>query len=270
MATFNSIVNHSYDRRDELHEEKNKYFKIIYKSVLNHESLREIHKKLYKAIINPNKRLLQFSFYVAQRAHKLDKGKNAYYGTGLAVLANSLMNLMIKNTYVDKVINRIVVEEQTKEKEVFLDDLFKEGRATGKIFYVASSHEDCAEDHKPYQGKIYVDAYYDRHNKELCDYVRSHNIKTVQWVTGKPAYFITRPNCRHYFLQKTFDEIKGGVDIPHSKIGYRRYQTPADVSLVYYKRRLNLLIDLQKQYDTEEIRIKITKTKILINKWKNS
>ena len=241
MATFNSIVNHSYDRREELHKQKNKYFSIIYKSVLKHESLRDIHKKLYNAIINPNKQLLQFSFYVAQRAKKLDKGKNEYYGTGLGILAVGIMNLMLKNTYVDKVINRIVVEEQSKEKEVFLDDLFKEGRDTGKIFYVASSHEDCAEDHKSYQGKIYVDAYYDRHNRELCDYIRNKNIKTVQWVTGKPAYFITRPNCRHYFIQHTFDEIKKGVSVPHSKIGYKRYQTPADVSLIYYKRSLELL-----------------------------
>ena len=183
MATFNSIVNHSYDRRDELHKQKNRYFSIIYKSVLKHESLNEIHKKLYKAIINPNKQLLQFSFYVARRAHRLDQGKGNYnVGTGLAILANAIMNLMIKNTYVDKVINKIVIEEQTKEKAVFLDDLFKEGRKTGKIFYVASSHEDCAEDHKPYQGKIYVDAYYNRHDKQLCDYIRNHNIQIFRTI----------------------------------------------------------------------------------------
>ena len=267
--TFNEIIDSSYEQRDKLHEDKIKYFSIIYKGVLEHEPLNVIHRRLFRAIINPNKRLLKYSMVVAKRVKKFDKGPGQYYeGSGLALLANAMMHVMVDDTSADKLINVVVTEEQSKQKDILLSDMFKEGRETGKIFYVASSHEDSAADHKPYQGKLYVDAYYNRHDKELCEFVRKNGIKTVQWVTGKPVWFITRPNCRHYFIQKTFDEVKDGdYHVPHKKIGSKKYQTPADVTVAYYKKRLKLLISLQKVHNTQELQIKITKTKILIKKW---
>lgn len=88
------------------------------------------------------------------------------------------------------------------------------GSALGVIFYIAAYFGDCAKDHVDYQGKIYVDkdwksnAPKDRID-EIQSYIDSKSIKTVQEVMDAPAYFTTRPNCRHYFQYIDIDSVLG-------------------------------------------------------------
>lgn len=254
--------------------QKNQYLTIIYSDTIQHKSIRDIHRDLFKATINPNKVLLGYMIKLSNRVKKLDKGKGQYYDTGLDVLAIAILSLFSKqavNYAASKIVHTEVRKYESEQKIEILDNAWKENRKNGRIFYIASSHSDSAKDHEPYQGKIYVDRYWNNYDTDgkLSEFIRNNGIKTVQWVTGAPVYFITRPNCRHYFTTYTIDEVLNGkYKVPHRKIGDRRLQTPRDANLQYYEDRLRLLTNMYKKYPTPNLKRQIEKTKILIAKWK--
>ena len=255
--------------------QKNQYLTIIYNDTLNHKPIRDIHRDLLKATINPNKILLGYMVKLSNRVKKLDKGAGQYYGTGgLDVLAVAIITLFDKqavNYAASKIVHTEVRKYESDQKWNTLEYSWKENRANGRIFYAASSHKDSAKDHKPWQGKLYVDRYWHNYDTDgqLEKFIRDNDIRTVQWVTGKPVWFVTRPNCRHYFTTYTIDEVlKGNYKISKHKIGDKRLQTPRDANLSYYEDRLKLLNDLYKKHPTDLLKRKIEKTRILINKWK--
>lgn len=255
--------------------QKNKYFGIIYDDVLKHKPIREIHQDLLKATVHENKTIEAYFHKLANRAKKLDKGAGSYYGAGgLDVLAAALLNMFSTNAENYKatvLINSEIRKYESEHKAEILQNAWKMNRKDGKIFYIASKHADSAKDHEPYQGKIYVDRYWHNYDTDgrLGEYIKKHNIQTVQWVTGKPVWFITRPNCRHYFVNYTIDQVLNGkYHVPNRKIGDTRLQTPRGVNLEYYENRLRMLLELQRKHDTPLLRKQIAKTRLLISKWK--
>lgn len=255
--------------------QKNQYLTTIYSDTIKHKSIREIHRDLFRVTINPNKPLLAYMIKLSNRVKKLDKGAGQYYGEGgLDVLAVSILSLFSKqavNYAASRIVHTEVRKFESEEKVKVLDNQWKENRLNGKIFYIASSHKDSAKDHEPWQGKIYVDRYWHNYDNtgELGKFIRDNDIKTVQWVTGAPVWFITRPNCRHYFETYTIEQVLNGkYKIPHRKIGDRRLQTPRDANLQYYEDRLRLLENMYRKFPTPNLRRQIEKTKILIAKWK--
>lgn len=221
--------------------------------------------------------LLAYALKLANRVKKLDKGAGQYYGTGgLDVLAVAILQLYSKqavNYNASKVVHYEVRKFEDKRKVEILEDAFKENRVNGRIFYVASKHADSAADHKDWQGRIYVDRYWHNYDTDgrLAKYIRDNDIKTVQWVTGKPVWFVTRPNCRHYFTEYDIESVLSGrYSIPNRKIGDRRLQTPADANLQYYQDRLRLLYTMYGKYKTDLLKHQIDKTKLLITKWKKA
>jgi len=255
--------------------QKNQYLTIIYNDTLQHKHIREIHRDLLKSTVNPNKVLLAYAMKLSNRVKKLDKGAGQYYGTGgLDILAVAILNLYSKqavNYAASKIVHTEVRKYESESKIEVLDNAWKENRLDGRIFYIASSHADSAADHKDWQGKIYVDRYWHNYDTDgsLGEFIRKNNIRTVQWVTGAPVYFITRPNCRHYFRTHTIEEVLNGeFKIPKHKIGDRKLQTPKEANLQYYEDRLRLYQNLYKKHPTDLLRHQIEKTKILITKWK--
>ena len=88
------------------------------------------------------------------------------------------------------------------------------GKDAGLIFWICSSHGDSEPIHAEFQGLIYVDekwedmidkADYDRVN----NYIISNDIKTKQEVENGFPYLCTRPNCRHYFMPLSIEEVLG-------------------------------------------------------------
>ena len=88
------------------------------------------------------------------------------------------------------------------------------GRDAGLIFWICSSHGDCANDHADYQGKIYVDEDWSSMVQQkdfdrVYNYISSNRIETKQDVENGFPYLCTRPNCRHYFMPLSIDEVLG-------------------------------------------------------------
>lgn len=172
------------------------------------------------------------------------------------------------NHTVIKTINTSIRVEESQVKRDILDQTILDNRKKGIHFYIASRHLDSADDHKPYQGLIYVDK-----NAQLTDedkyYLRGHKVMSIQAVTSKPIWFVTRPYCRHYFKPiETKHLIAGNYYIPSRAVGDYNMQTPAHANLDYYRDRLKLYEQLWKVQPSETLQNKILKTKVLIAKWR--
>ena len=89
---------------------------------------------------------------------------------------------------------------------------FESARKMGVVFYLASSHGDCADDHKDYQGRLYYDESWqsiakDSQHRAIADFIRSNKLMSIQDVRDGKPYLTTRPNCRHTFKPLTLDQV---------------------------------------------------------------
>ena len=257
---------------------KNNYFAIIYEGVLKGKTVKQIHKALFDATINKkvtDKVLFVFATKVAKKAKKVDNGQ----GSGaLAIALVDLFTHIKGNDKAKKIINHGLMEESSARKDELLVDFLEDNREAGRIFYLASSHDDCAEDHKPYQGKIYVDSNWKSiigANSRVEKYISDHHIMTFQWVLGKPAWFITRPNCRHYFVSiPTNKVVRNSVKSlkksyhTHTEAGDYDFQTPPRQAVEEYEDRLRYLKSLYRVRPNEKLKRMIDKTELLLKKWK--
>ena len=155
-----------------------------------------------------------------------------------------------------------------------LHQLFASG-----VFYLCSTHAKPAQDHADWEGKIYVSGDWrnridqDMHGK-IEAYIRNHDVKTVEWVTGEPVYLVTRPNCKHYFIELGVEEVLGtGL-----KTLLRRHEMymPEDLPMSYeygqykgYYERLKTLEYLHQMFDAKNMKKDIAETRALVRKWGN-
>ena len=80
------------------------------------------------------------------------------------------------------------------------------------IFYLCSTHSNCAEDHVDYQGRIYCTTYWRQKVSgfmyyAVLSYIKNHNIQTVQRVMQEPVWLTTRKYCKHYFIPMNTEEV---------------------------------------------------------------
>ena len=107
---------------------------------------------------------------------------------------------------------------RTTIQNVALERMTTAASNLGIIFYLASEHADSADDHAPYQGKVYVlenweSKITDSETREkVRNFIREKDIRTIEWVKGEPVWFNTRPNCRHYFIPITIEQAMGNLN----------------------------------------------------------
>lgn len=110
-----------------------------------------------------------------------------------------------------KAVNRAERASTARRKNKLIKETLRENRSQRLpiIFYLCSYHEKCAEDHKAYQGKLYVDRYWRSSLEQYQDlwwliqpveaYIKNHSVMTMQEVIGDKPYLTTRPYCKHFF-----------------------------------------------------------------------
>ncbi len=127
----------------------------------------------------------------------------------------------------------------------------------GIIFYLASEHPDCADDHKDYQGKIYIKDSWRTiiKQKELIPkieaFINQKRIMTIEKAIAQPIWLSTRPNCRHYFTPITVQQALGNITELKSKLRTKKPGSYVNVEENYK--------DLQQQRQYE----------VAIRKWKD-
>lgn len=296
-AQLEQVIYHKKKTISSLKKIRNKYIACVYEDLLKNKSTREIHRDIKKITLVAKK-----SGYIVPKelyTYALALGKN------ISLEINGPLVMPIEQWLVQK-FSRLKVYQNTntliyehakrienKEKQEVIQNELKQNRAldTPKIFYLASEHGDCAEDHKDYQGKIYVDANWRKYvkNSDIENYITANDIKTLQWVVNKPVWFITRPNCRHYFkaidslevLSTSVKTLVAKYDM-HSNIGhkitqtirhpvYKSWYTTENIENIIekYEDRLayhKALLEVQKNPLIEN---SVKKDEFMIKKWKN-
>ena len=217
------------------------------------------------------KKLYFFMSKAANRAYKIvDKKQTKDENADLIWL------LFLQKGYYQnskKLINHEVSEKAEDNKNKLVKNYIKDSRVDGRYIYLASSHGDCAKDHIPYQGRLYYD---DKAPAEIIKYAKKEGLRSIQWVMDSPAWFITRPNCRHYFKSLPLDVVEK-YDVnelkrrykTNRKTGDRDLATPRKIAIEEYEDRLRMLRSMYKEHPTEHLRREIQKTELLVNKWKN-
>lgn len=248
--------------KKELTIQKRKIIVECYKATEEKKEKKEvfiIFRKRLKKLVHPA--MLPFAYATLSKFMSFKKGDKVQDN-----LEDEIYRTFDKG---GKAVNYILRKTEETKKDEAIKTSIQENRKEGKYFYVSSWHGDSALDHKDYQGKVYAD---EKHPEELDEFIREHHINTIQWVMGEPVYFITRPNCRHFFQEKSTKAIlEGRYRIPKSKEGRRAFQTPkgrlTQARLNEYKERLKLLEELYKIKKTAKLRDMILKTKMLIQEW---
>ena len=293
-----------------MQELKNNYIVTIYDGLSKKHTLDEIKHQLAIDTLNSEVKdpyMFRNAVKLTQRLQRQVNttneailGKYSQETSQLALLSALIFDLMNK-IQVEKVLSKNITEETNREeannkKKVIKDDLeYNRELSSPKVFYLTSEHNDSAKDHKMWQARIFVDERWGRYIKndklrdEIADYILRNNIKTFQWVIGAPVWFITRPNCRHYYKSLYVDEVlksspKQLVEYHdmHRAIGDRQYlQTishdrtkewydnvrNAQLLLEAYKQRLALHEAMYAKSSNQLLYHAIKKDKLLIRKW---
>lgn len=218
-------------------------------------------------------RVSKKTFSSLRRANIAEKGTKDYEDE-LALRKNIVYKSLRKEWKLlehDK--NQLANEYEHRNKFNSLWEQFQTG-----VFYLCSTHINPAKDHADWEGKVYVhEDWESRVSPETHDkvaaYIRNHNLHTVQWVVGEPVYLITRPNCKHYFIEVSVEEVLGSSvrkmlkkhnmymkDEPEQSYEYGQYKN-------YYE-RLKALTYLHRMFDAEELSADISNTRKLARKWK--
>lgn len=164
----------------------------------------------------------------------------------------------------------------TMHKEA-LDYQYESAKSFGVVFYLCSSHSDCADDHKDYQGKI----YYDENWKSIADKKYHDAIKKIindkkclplqKHRDGKP-WITTRPNCRHNFKPITINQaLNTSVDGLLTKFGMKKgkYDSKNYKDLQAqrgYERQIRKHKQVKDNLEIELKNAKDEETKAIINK----
>lgn len=148
-----------------------------------------------KKVSNVSKRLFE-TIYAKMMSNK-DYGTVEYKG-GRNIRWENYMEMLLRTEF-----NKDITEQTIQTAQ-----------NVGLIFYTTSFYGDCAPDHADFQGKIYVDENWrniaDSRQNEIETYIENNRIMTIQEVVGEQGnFFTTRPNCRHYFLSLSTDEVLG-------------------------------------------------------------
>lgn len=216
------------------------------------------------------KKIFAFMVKVTNRASKTIDRRKSIDANGAILLL--LFNHNQYNSKIKKVINQECTDFAETKKVEIVTDYIDDSRNAGKWIYLASSHNDCAEDHEDYQGKLYYD---ERAPEDVKEYCIKKGYNSLQWVLGSPVWFITRPNCRHFVKSLPTDVVKKYSRKQlirrykmHRMDGDKSLATPKKIAIEEYEDRLQMLRGMYQEHPTEHLRREIEKTKILIKKWK--
>ena len=279
---------------------KQTYLVTIYSGIVKQKSVKQIHKDLYDDTMRQKSQGLMLDKVMYNNAKKLTNKlkkevKDEDDGLLLGIFAFKLLKKHKANEYLSQNQYNAVKDFEAKQKKEIIEDEIQYNREVkGMVFYLASEHADSADDHRDFQGKMYIDKDWrdvikdKKLRAQVVEYVRTNNIETLQKIMHRPVWLITRPNCRHYFKAVSVEEalnlspqsLLKKYDMK-TKIGDRsvlqttahrlRYEgyTRENIEGVIekYRERLALHIQMNKVQTSPLLVNAIKKDKMLINKW---
>lgn len=307
---------HKQNKLTSLTKLNNKYLSLVFKGLVENKPIREIHRDIKKLTnyrrtnnLDYDKNVENYAMKLAIKTknqvnvNKIEKGNVDGLDLGVLIADKVYDYFKKEDSYkkMKKIVYDNVRKTESKEKEQAIFNEIEQNRREialnesikAKIFYLCSSHNDCADDHKDWQGKMYYDNEWHKYikdediRKKIQSYLTNHNCKSFQWVTGRPVWLITRPNCRHYFKVLRVEQVLGRNEETlvrnhkmHTGIGKKGMQTINHSTrrdwytednilniIEKYKERLAYHQSLYAVKKTPTIKNAIEKDNFLIKKW---
>lgn len=125
----------------------------------------------------------------------------------------------------DKVLSaarRVYMKERLRGKKGIIRAHLNNGKT---IFFLCSSHNNPAEDHKDFENKVYIDRFW-RNKVEgiqysaVLDFIKKNDVVTVQEIMGEPVWLTTRPFCKHFFIPMNTEDVLGSTVLSELKEMY--------------------------------------------------
>lgn len=291
MKTIRTILDSNYQDKS---IKENYYFLIqcktlqkLYTCLKNDIKLQKAMKEIASVLNSKNidttikKNFFKLSIKTIEKAQEIKRN-------GAILIPFAFMNQRKVYEKTNKIISATLRKEYSNKITREIKDFMKENRKDNHIFYLVSSHGDSAIDHREYQGRMYIDEKAKLNGDEM-EQKRLHNAYlSIQFITSKPVWLITRPNCRHYFIALTWQEIEGktteellkkynmisskgkqGMKTIKHAINKGWYSQDNIIGIINtYKRRLMYHQFLRiKDKSNVDIANSIVKDKFLIDKW---
>lgn len=160
-----------------------------------------------KALYTKLLRKTNYSLKQMRKAEELGLRKPSTTRTRMNIVWALVRDDVIPN--INKQKNIIADQAEQRYKEKLLEKLVN---SPSSIFFLCSSHKNPARDHANYEGKMYVSKNWEQKVKQsfvpmIKAYIRNHQVRTVEWVTGPPVYMVRRPNCKHFFIPIPVGEV---------------------------------------------------------------
>ena len=139
---------------------------------------------------------------------------------------------------------------RTDLQNAALSNLEQSSKASGVGYFLASEHFDCADDHAKYQGKFY-----------LADgVVDEWNGKYMRLNEAKSQGFLTRPNCRHYIMPVTKDQLGDGNLLDELNMRKGHYKKGGYDALVEQRRNERVIREFKTRENTAKLTLERAKT----------
>lgn len=190
LETFYAQLVDGSSKRKTLSEAKTELFKMCARTGIDAECAGELWNRTYSSYL-----VLQKALSLKKTVQEKDEAFRKCLNGRKFALGTSLVGIL----------NKI----EARKKNAYLEEIWDESG----VFYICSCHSDCAEGHLDYQGKVYIE-YNWREKvqnvgliKKIQAYIRNHKIRTIEWVMGAPVWMMTRPNCRHYFIPVSTEDV---------------------------------------------------------------
>ena len=303
-----------------LRKASDNYLAEVYSGLSRGKSVRDIHKAIRRVTEYNLKRGYPYDKKAETYAVKIASKAKKRQPMGIAgesALSAFALDFLQKEMAFEATMSisfEFARKQEGREKEKAIEDALREAEKEAKeeqkpgtpapaqawknvkMFYIASEHQDCAEDHKDYQGRLYYDRFWRRYvkdaraRKRVESFIERKKLRSIQWVIGRPVWLITRPNCRHYFEQVTIEEAMGSsakdilngrdMSAPQGRRGDSQtirhetdkgWYTEQNVRNIIkkYKERLAYHQALYAKMPNEKLKGYIDKDKRLIRKWES-
>lgn len=230
------------------------YTNNVYKSI---DSLKKSVLNGYKTTINAVSKVKIYSgsFLYAEVENAMQKGikdMTMTYRNGRKVSFKTYQEMNVRTTM----------------HQEALDYQFESAREFGVVFYLCSSHSDCANDHAEYQGKLYYDTNWKNvapkeQHSAISQFINSQKLLSIQKVRDGKPYLTTRPNCRHTFKPLTLNQVlNNSVNdlLKEHKLIKGKYDSRNYKDLQYQRKMERQIRSAKQEVDSLELELKNAKS----------
>lgn len=240
-----------------------KTIEAVFKGVQNHKSIKSIRQDLSRLVASFN------GLNKYERAHLVSVGVSvAKKAKANFPRADEYLSQRTVYNQLDVAARKVAASQQLRQKRQLVRNELQSGE---HIFFLCSYHSNPADDHKDFQGKIYVNRYWrsmvtGTDYYKVASYIKNRNVQTIQSIMGAPVYLTTRRYCRHYFTPLSTEAVltSSPKALLHNTKSFHYSQRPRPD--IYYNTRAMVYDDLANKFGNDAFKSMASMSMVKKNK----